>query len=43
MSIENNINKDRIFNWTVDLHNTVNKMNHKRTWSYEESNNYYQK
>jgi len=43
MIIENNINQERIFNWTVDLHNTVNKMNHKRIWSYDEANNYYQK
>jgi len=43
MIIDNNINKERIFNWTIDLHNTVNKMNHKRIWSYDEANNYYQK
>ena len=43
MVIENNINEERIFNWTVDLHNTVNKMNHKRIWSYDEAKNYYQK
>ena len=41
LSIENNINKDRIFNWTIDLHNSVNKMNHKKIWSYDEARNYY--
>ncbi len=35
MSIENNINNERFFNWTVDLHNLVNKMNHKTQWSYD--------
>lgn len=43
MKLENNINNERIFNWTVDLHNNVNKMNHARVWSYEEARNYYQK
>jgi hypothetical protein len=42
MQIENNINSDRIFNWTIDLHNSVNKMHHKKLWNYNESRNYYQ-
>ena len=41
MSISDNINKDNIFNWTVDLHNSVNKLNHKKVWSYEEAKKYY--
>jgi hypothetical protein len=41
MKIEKNINNERIFNWTIDLHNTVNKMHHKKLWSYEEARNYY--
>jgi hypothetical protein len=43
LSIDNNINPDRIFNWTVDIHNSVNKLNGKRNWSYEEARNYYQR
>ena len=42
MSIEDNINKEKIFNWTVDLHNTVNKMHHKKLWSHDEARQYYQ-
>jgi hypothetical protein len=41
LKIENNINNDRIFKWTIDLHNEVNKMHHKKIWSYEESESYY--
>ena len=43
MNIENNINSDKIFNWTIDLHNIVNKMHRKKLWTHEESRNYYQK
>jgi hypothetical protein len=39
MNIQDNM--DRIFNWTIDLHNNVNKMNHKRLWSYDEARDYY--
>ena len=42
MQIENNINSDRIFNWTIDLHNSVNKMHRKKTWTYDNARNYYQ-
>lgn len=42
MSIEENINNDKIFNWTVDLHNVVNKMNQKSIWTYEQAKLYYQ-
>jgi hypothetical protein len=41
MSIEKNVNADNIFNWTIRLHNLVNKMNHKREWNYEEAKKYY--
>jgi hypothetical protein len=41
LRIENNINGDRIFKWTVDLHNEVNKMHHKKIWTYEEAEAYY--
>jgi len=41
MEIEKNINSDQIFNWTVDLHNSVNKMNKKKIWSYDEARKYY--
>jgi len=43
MKIENNINNDKIFNWTIDLHNTVNKIHNKKIWKYDESKNYYLK
>jgi hypothetical protein len=42
MEVENNINSERIFNWTVDLHNSVNKMHRKKTWTYDNARNYYQ-
>jgi len=41
MSIINNINKDKIFNWTIDLHNNVNKMNKTKLWTYDEAKIYY--
>jgi hypothetical protein len=41
MSIEENIEPNKIFNWTVDLHNKVNKINKKTEWSYEKAKNYY--
>ena len=43
MNIENNINNERIFYWTIDLHNKVNKINKVKLWNYEESKSYYQK
>jgi hypothetical protein len=43
LKIENNINSDRIFKWTVDLHNEVNRMHRKKIWTYEESESYYKK
>ena len=41
MIIENNMNKERIFEWTVDLHNSVNISHKKRVWSYDEARNFY--
>jgi hypothetical protein len=43
MSIENNINSEKIFNWTINLHNNVNKTNHKKLWNYDEAKNHYTK
>ena len=43
MHIEDNINGDRIFNWTIDLHNSVNKMHRKKIWSYSEARAYYER
>jgi hypothetical protein len=43
MNINNNINSDKIFNWTIDLHNIVNKMHNKKIWSHEEARKYYNK
>lgn len=40
--LEENINEEKIFNWTVDLHNSVNKINYKKIWSYSEAKNYYE-
>ena len=41
MYIENNINEERFFNWTVDLHNLVNKKIQKSQWSYDQAKEYY--
>jgi len=43
LNFDKNINSDRIFNWTVDLHNEVNKMNHKKVWTYDEAKDFYTK
>jgi sulfur relay (sulfurtransferase) DsrC/TusE family protein len=37
LSVENNVNSERIFNWTIDLHNNVNKSKNLRLWNYHES------
>ena len=42
MEIEKNINSENFFNWTVDLHNTVNKMHRKKIWSYDDARKYYE-
>jgi hypothetical protein len=41
LTIESNVNSQNIFNWTINLHNIVNKQNHKRQWSYERANDHY--
>jgi hypothetical protein len=41
LNIEHNINNGRIFDWTIDLHNSVNKSTNRREWSYDEARNYY--
>lgn len=41
MSIDENNNSEKIFNWTIDLHNSVNRMHSKKIWSHEEAKNYY--
>ena len=43
MNIKDNMNHDRFFNWTVDLHNEVNRMHHKKIWSYDEARHHYYK
>ncbi len=39
--LESITSKEALFMWTVDLHNLVNKITNKRTWSYEEANVYW--
>ena len=34
-------NSDSLFNWSVELHNSVNKMLGKKTWSNDEAMSYY--
>ena len=41
LNINNNLN--RLFEWTVDLHNDVNKINDKKIWNYQEARDYYEK
>ena len=43
MGIEENILKGNIFNWTILLHNNVNKLNNKKEWSFEQANSFYNK
>ena len=42
MTIDKNITSDKIFNWTIDLHNSVNKMHRKKIWNYDEARKYYE-
>ena len=37
-----NICKERIFEWTIGLHNNVNKMHQKDIWTYDRARVYYQ-
>jgi len=43
MHIEENMNSENIFNWTIDLHNKVNKMHSKKIWGHDEARSFYQK
>jgi len=43
LTLEKNINKERIFEWTIDLHNLVNKMNYKKQWTYIDARKHYEK
>ena len=36
-----NLKNGKIFEWTIDLHNEINKNNNKEIWSYEKANKYY--
>lgn len=38
-----NLNKYKLFEWTIDIHNEINKKNSKESWSYKKSREYYQK
>lgn len=42
MNIESNMNKNKIFNWTVDLHNIINKKHNKKLWTHDDAKKYYQ-
>ena len=37
-----NLSNNKLFEWTIDLHNKVNEMNKKNIWSYNKSRKYYQ-
>jgi len=41
LNLENNINNEKIFNWTIDLHNSVNRQNKKKIWGYNEARDFY--
>ncbi len=41
LTINENINKDKMFEWTVKLHNNVNATHKKKEWSIVEARNYY--
>ena len=43
MSIEKNIKDGNIFQWTILLHNNVNKMNGKREWTFDQARQFYEK
>ena len=43
MNIYSNLESDKIFNWTVNLHNTVNRMHGKSQWSYDKASDFYNK
>ena len=39
--MQNNLKNGKIFEWTIDLHNEINKNNNKEIWSYEKAIKYY--
>lgn len=41
MTIQDNNNSERIFQWTIDLHNLVNKMHNKQQWDYNRASAFY--
>jgi hypothetical protein len=40
-NLKKNVNKNNVFNFSVDIHNNVNFRLHKRLWKHEEAKNYY--
>jgi len=40
-SMNNNLLNLNIFNWMVDIHNDINKVNKKKIWTYLEANELY--
>ncbi len=43
LRLRENISKDKLFGWTIKIHNNVNASNKKRVWNIQESKDYYQK
>ena len=43
ISIHKNIKENNLFNWTIDLHNSVNKKTDRSQWSYDKSKIHYTK
>lgn len=41
LSIDENLNKENIFDWTIKLHNNVNATHKKKIWNFQESKEYY--
>ncbi len=41
LTLNENLNKEKIFDWTVKLHNNVNAMHKKKVWNEIEAKNYY--
>lgn len=43
LRLRENISKDKLFGWTIKIHNNVNVSNKIRAWNVQESKDYYQK
>lgn len=41
LSLEENINVEKIFAWTVKIHNHVNSITQKRVWAVDEAKDFY--